>query len=100
VHVHGGAHAAVWASAGFHVLRMPERALSSRTVFWLLPARTRSKRPSRSRSVIGLCRARARVTVDLVHVLAVLCSRPSRSYPGDLCVPPWSQAEPHLLGGR
>jgi hypothetical protein len=65
MHLHGSAHAAVRAPAGLHVLRMPEPAPGIRTVLWQLPARVRSNRSSRSRSVIGLRRARARVT-DLV----------------------------------
>ena len=60
VHVHGGAHAAVRAPAGFHVLRMPEPAPGIRAVFWQLPARVRSKRLGRSRSIIDLRRARTR----------------------------------------
>jgi hypothetical protein len=39
VHVRGCAHAAVWAPAGFDVLRMPEPVPGIRTVFWLLPGR-------------------------------------------------------------
>ena len=56
MHVHGCAH------ADFHILRMPEPAPGISTVFWPLPVPVCSKRPTRSRSVIGLRQARARVT--------------------------------------
>jgi hypothetical protein len=59
VHVHGDVHAAVRAAAGFHVLTMPEPAPGIRAVFWQPPVPVRNKRSSRSRSVIGLRRARA-----------------------------------------
>jgi hypothetical protein len=49
--------------AGLHVMRMPEPAPGIRTACWQRPARIRKMRSSRSRSVIGPRRARARVTV-------------------------------------
>ena len=66
--VPGGAHAEIRASAGSHVLRMPRT--SSKHLDHVVAAAftVRCNRPSESRSVTNLRRARARVAAVLFRL--------------------------------
>ena len=83
MHVHGGAHAAVRAPAGFRVLWMPEPATGIGTVFGQLPAGVRS-RSNQSRSAIGLCEACARVTAVMLGNAPLVAALLWRARMGDL----------------